>query len=68
MTYQQLLEELKKFSPEQLEMTVTFINLEEDQYYPLNIVPANQGDAENCLGAPENVPYPVFKVLGGKND
>ena len=68
MTYQQLLEELKKFSPEQLEMTVVFEDTEEGSYYELDIVVADQGDAENCLGGAENVPYPIFQTTnGGKN-
>ena len=60
MTYKELLEELKKFSEEQLELTAMFYNTEEGQYYAADIVPACQGDAENCLGGPENVPYPVI--------
>ena len=60
MTYKELLEELKKFSEEQLELTVMHYNTEEGQYYTADIVPACQEDAEDCLGGPENVPYPVI--------
>ena len=60
MTYRELLEELKKFSEEQLGLTVMHFDEAEGQYYMTDIVPAIQEDAEDILGAPENVPYPVI--------
>lgn len=60
MTYRELLKELNKMSDEQLDLTVTHFNQAEDQYYMVDIVPAIQEDAEDILGGPEEVPYPVF--------
>ena len=60
MTYRELLEELKRMSDEQLGLTAMTFNLSEGQYYTVDIVPAIQEDAEDILGGPEEVPYPVF--------
>ena len=60
MTYRELLEELKRMSDEQLDLTVTHFNQQEGQYYAQNLVPAIQEDAEDILGGPEGVPHPVL--------
>tara|TARA_Y100000593_G_C4302162_1_gene333925 strand:- start:1298 stop:1501 length:204 start_codon:yes stop_codon:yes gene_type:complete len=60
MNYRELLEELKKMSNEQLDLMVVSFRQDEGQYYAVDIVPAIQEDAEDILGGPEEVPYPVF--------
>ena len=60
LTYRQLLEELKKFSEDQLDLSVTYYNADIDEYYPVDIKSADEEDSEDRLGSPEGVPHPVI--------
>ena len=60
LTYRQLLEELKKFSEDQLDLSVTYYNADIDEYYPVDIKAADEEDSEDRLGSPEGVPHPVI--------
>ena len=63
MTYRDLLEQLKKMSDEQLDLTATlklnFRLADDPQYYPLDIEALDQEEAEEELGCPD-VPHPVL--------
>jgi len=60
MTYRELLEELKKMSEEQLDLTVTYHDTVDDEYYQADIMAADEETSEGHLGAPEGVPHPVI--------
>jgi len=60
MTYRELLEELLKFSEEQLDLTVTYLDTVDDEYYQAEIIAADEETSEGHLGAPEGVPHPVI--------
>ncbi len=60
MTYRELLEELKKLSEDQLDLSVTIYDISIDEYYSADIEIANQADSEDRLGAPFDVPHPVI--------
>ena len=60
LTYRQLLEELKNFSEDQLDLSVTYYNADIDEYYPVDIKVADEEDSEDRLGSPEGVPHPVI--------
>ena len=60
LTYRQLLEELKKFSDDQLDLSVTYYDADADEYYPVDIKAADEETSEDHLGAPEGVPHPVI--------
>jgi|TARA_Y100001937_G_scaffold126521_1_gene196001 hypothetical protein len=62
MTYRELLEQLKRMSDEQLDLTATLKLqpwLEDAQYYPLDIKALDQEESEEELGCPD-VPHPVL--------
>ena len=63
MTYRELLEQLKRMSDEQLDLTATLkldLRLADDpQYYPLDIKALDQEESEEALGCPD-VPHPVL--------
>ncbi len=63
MTYRELLEQLKKMSDEQLDLSATLkINFrlaDDPQYYPLDIEALDQESSEEELGCPD-VPHPVL--------
>ena len=62
MTYRELLEQLKRMSDEQLDLTATLKLqpwLEDAQYYPLDIEALDQEESEDELGCPD-VPHPVL--------
>ena len=63
MTYRELLEQLKKMSDEQLDLSATLkINFrlaDDPQYYPLDIEALDQEESEEELGCPD-VPHPVL--------
>ena len=62
MTYRDLLEQLKRMSDEQLDLTATLKLqpwLEDAQYYPLGIEALDQEESEEKLGCPD-VPHPVL--------
>ena len=60
MTYRELLEQLNRMSEEQLDMTVTFWDTIDDEYYQADIVAADDETSHEHLGAPEGVPHPVI--------
>ncbi len=63
MTYRELLEQLKRMSEEQLDLTATLkleLRLADDpQYYPLEIEALDQEESEDALGCPD-IPHPVM--------
>tara|TARA_B100000287_G_scaffold405481_1_gene429108 strand:+ start:402 stop:605 length:204 start_codon:yes stop_codon:yes gene_type:complete len=63
MTYRELLEELKRMSDEQLDLTATLKfkpwMADDAQYYPLDIEALDQDESEEELGCPD-VPHPVL--------
>ena len=63
MTYRELLEQLKKMSDEQLDLSATLkLNLrlaDDPQYYPLDIEALDQEASEEELGSPD-LPHPVL--------
>ena len=63
MTYRELLEQLKRMSDEQLDLTATLkldLRLADDpQYYPLDIEALDQEESGEELGCPD-VPHPVL--------
>lgn len=63
LTYRQLLEELSKFSEDQLDLSVTFYDSVDGEYYPADIDIADEDDSENILGAADGVPHPVIVHL-----
>tara|TARA_B100000674_G_scaffold317341_1_gene264070 strand:+ start:2920 stop:3135 length:216 start_codon:yes stop_codon:yes gene_type:complete len=62
-TYRQLLEVLKQFSEDQLDLSVTYYNADIDEYYPVDIKAADEEDSEDRLGSPEGVPHPIIVHL-----
>lgn len=60
MTYRELLESLQKMSEEQLDLSVTFWDTIDDEYYQADIVAADDETSYDHLGAPENIPHPVI--------
>ena len=60
MTYKELLEELKKMSDEQLNLSVCFHDENCDEYYPAVIDIADEDTSENHLGAGPGIPHPVI--------
>ena len=65
MTYRQLLVQLKRMSDEQLDMTVTYFNADEEQYYGVDLLPANQADAEDILGQAPGIVHPILMIAPG---
>ena len=60
MTYRELLEELQKLSEEQLDLTVTYHDTVDDEYYQAEIMTEDEETSEGYLCAPEGVPHPVI--------
>jgi hypothetical protein len=60
MTDRALLEEFKKMSEEQVDLTVTSHDTVDDEYYQADIAAADEETSEGHLGAPEGVPHPVI--------
>ena len=60
MTYRELLEQLKRMSDEQLDLTATLkLGQIDIRYFPLEIEALDQEESEEELGCPD-VPHPVL--------
>ena len=60
MTYRELLKELTRMSEDQLDLSVIFHDTIDDEYFPCDILAADDEISEDHLGAPEGVLYPVI--------
>ena len=55
MTYKELLEELLRFSKDQLDMTITYWDKQIDEFYPADIVAIEDSDTIETTDAPHPV-------------
>ena len=64
MTYRELLEELKKLSDTQLDMSITYWDDQLDEYYAADIIAVEDSDRIETTDAP----HPVFVTEGSHPD